>query len=68
MGYGLKSSPRDSTRILNTNTATIAGKFALDAVQANPNISGTLGYLIQSLNTTVATFTLLQLSGTTVPK
>ena len=56
MGYGLKSSPRDSTRILNTNVATVPGKFALDAVQANPNVEGTLANLIRTLSNTISTF------------
>ena len=49
MGYGLKASPRDITRILNSNIANEPGMFALDAIQANPNVEGTLGNKISIL-------------------
>lgn len=40
--------------VINSNTVTEAG-YALDARQANPNVSGSLGEQISSLNRTLAT-------------
>lgn len=39
--------------VINSNTVTEAG-YALDARQANPNVSGSLGAQINSLNTNLA--------------
>ena len=38
-----------NTAVQNTNTVTEAG-YALDARQANPNVKGSLGALIDTLN------------------
>lgn len=40
--------------VINSNTVTEAG-YALDARQANPNVSGSLGAQINSLNTNLGT-------------
>ena len=40
--------------VINTNTVTEAG-FALDARQANPNVAGSLGAQIATLNTNLGT-------------
>ena len=40
----------DKKNIVNNQTTTVAGTYALDAVQANPNINGTLAKQVADLN------------------
>ena len=40
----------DKKNIVNNQTTTVAGTYALDAVQANPNINGSLAKQISDLN------------------
>lgn len=40
----------DKKNIVNNQTTTVAGTYALDAVQANPNIDGSLAKQISDLN------------------
>lgn len=42
--------PDTKTSVINNQTTTVAGKYALDAVQANPNIDGSLAKQISDLN------------------
>ena len=43
----------DKTSVVNNQTTTVAG-YALDAVQANPNVDGTLGAQIAALNSNLS--------------
>ena len=40
----------DKNKVVNNQTTTVTGTYALDAVQANPNVSGTLAKQISDLN------------------
>lgn len=53
-GHNHDSRYLQKTAVINNTTATEAG-YALDARQANPNISGSLGAQITSLNETFTT-------------
>lgn len=53
-GHNHDSRYLQKTAVINNTTATEAG-YALDARQANPNISGSLGAQITSLNETLTT-------------
>lgn len=40
----------DKNKVVNNQTTTVTGTYALDAVQANPNVAGTLAKQISDLN------------------